>query len=430
MSPERSGEFDVRRLCRAAHTISMSTGQPAKPHPLGLGIKRRHDYKPVGRRIARFPADLAGLEQIRTVASKPIPGLAEEFFPAAWGALIGRPTLLAELLPPTPESLLQAGFPVPPSADASRLRQLAIATVVHPDTLTLNKENELTDFRMAGVGRVILLTSPHRPETSEEAWLEAEWTDSSVRLSGQLEQLLDLAPDETRRAGHRRPALLFTTLDLAERIGERLKSAALVCGFHISIYTERQKSFYGQALKEIKASAPLVLVQRAVRSDVAAIIHDCEKTPDCRVFTLDDGADEVILDEVRRRALADIGVGASLFVRAGSVLDEDTGESAIEVLPPFPLTVTTAAAIHQTFHRFERGNEVDDWRWFSRDRAGHAGVAFKKFTADRRGLTWVADLTADGEIFEEKHKGSVGLFISWTELSILFVAAGTPGVHG
>jgi hypothetical protein len=430
MSPERPDEFDVRRLCRMAHILSARSGQPAKPHPLGLGIKRKHQYTLVGRKPARLPVAPIGLEQIRSVISKPIAWLADELAPVAWGNLIGQPRLLVELLPPSLESLLEAGFTVPASTDMSRLRQLAIATVVHPATLAINDDYELTDFRLAGVARIILLTSPNRPDTSEEAWLEAEWTDSSVRLAEQLERLLNLAPDETRHIGRKRPALLFAAPDVAERLGSQLKAAALVCGFHLSIYTEHEKGFYGEALKEIRASAPLVLVQHTVRNNIVDILRVCEGVPDCHAVDLDDRANEILLDEVRRKTLAEVGIGASLFVRAGSLIQELTVEPPASVLPPLPLTVCTAITIHKTFGRFERGNEFDGWHWFSRDRAGHGGIAFKKFIANQSGLTWAADLDDAGRIVTAKHKGDVGRYISWSEFSIVFLAPGTPGIGG
>jgi hypothetical protein len=133
---------------------------------------------------------------------------------------------------------------------------------------------------------------------------------------------------------------------------------------------------------------------QAVRADLRPLLRDCPM------------ADEVVL------CASELAANAALHSRSR--------------LPGGTFTVVS----HKTFGRFERGNDADDWHWFSRDRAGHGGIVFKKFVADQKGLTWVADLDDAGSVVEAKHKGDVGRFISWAEFSITFIASGTPGIGG
>ena len=51
------------------------------------------------------------------------------------------------------------------------------------------------------------------------------------------------------------------------------------------------------------------------------------------------------------------------------------------------------------------------------DRAGHAGIVAKRYTLYGDGLRWNADLDADGNVVEAKHKGKVGLFIPMSQLN-------------
>jgi hypothetical protein len=55
-------------------------------------------------------------------------------------------------------------------------------------------------------------------------------------------------------------------------------------------------------------------------------------------------------------------------------------------------------------------------RFYSVDRARHGGSAFKRFTEQADGLYWDADVDADGNDIDGKHKGDMGRFIARNEL--------------
>ena len=54
--------------------------------------------------------------------------------------------------------------------------------------------------------------------------------------------------------------------------------------------------------------------------------------------------------------------------------------------------------------------------WWSKDIDGHGGSAWKVFKEEGKGLRWVEDADEYGDFIRGKHKGSVGLFLPWSEL--------------
>ncbi|WP_329219791.1 polymorphic toxin-type HINT domain-containing protein [Streptomyces sp. NBC_01485] len=58
-----------------------------------------------------------------------------------------------------------------------------------------------------------------------------------------------------------------------------------------------------------------------------------------------------------------------------------------------------------------------DVYWWSPDKAGHGGSAWKVFRETSKGLEWIADAGADGTFIEGKFKGKTGKSNSWKNLS-------------
>lgn len=56
--------------------------------------------------------------------------------------------------------------------------------------------------------------------------------------------------------------------------------------------------------------------------------------------------------------------------------------------------------------------------WWSKDRGGHGGSAFKVFKEQAKGLEWSFDADDLGNVIIGKHKGPVGLFISYKDLIV------------
>ncbi len=73
-------------------------------------------------------------------------------------------------------------------------------------------------------------------------------------------------------------------------------------------------------------------------------------------------------------------------------------------------------AEHTSFGKFYRDPNTN--RWWSKDKAGHGGSAWKVFKETATGLKWEMDTDKYGDEMEEKHKSETGTFIPWQELNI------------
>ena len=69
---------------------------------------------------------------------------------------------------------------------------------------------------------------------------------------------------------------------------------------------------------------------------------------------------------------------------------------------------------HKRFCNFYR--DPDTKLWWSKDKANHGGSAFKVFKETAKGLEWTFDADEIGHQIISKHKGPIGLFISYKEL--------------
>lgn len=58
---------------------------------------------------------------------------------------------------------------------------------------------------------------------------------------------------------------------------------------------------------------------------------------------------------------------------------------------------------------------ASDGLWWSADKAGHGGSAFKVFKETGNGLEWYRDADRFGNFIAGKHKGPTGLFIPWEQ---------------
>lgn len=60
---------------------------------------------------------------------------------------------------------------------------------------------------------------------------------------------------------------------------------------------------------------------------------------------------------------------------------------------------------------------ASDGLWWARDTAGHGGSEWKVFRESSKGLEWFRDADKYGDFIVGKHKGDVGRFIPWKELT-------------
>jgi hypothetical protein len=70
--------------------------------------------------------------------------------------------------------------------------------------------------------------------------------------------------------------------------------------------------------------------------------------------------------------------------------------------------------LHSRFGKFFRSKTTE--QWWSVDKAGHGGSAFKVFKESGDGLRWIEDADQFGTFISGKHKGSVGMLIPWADL--------------
>jgi RHS repeat-associated protein len=81
------------------------------------------------------------------------------------------------------------------------------------------------------------------------------------------------------------------------------------------------------------------------------------------------------------------------------------------------LTAVRSSVIlrHGRFGTFFKSKS--DGLWWSIDRAGHGGSAFKVFKESRNGLEWIHDADEFGDFIIGKHKGGTGILIPWNQLN-------------
>jgi RHS repeat-associated protein len=72
---------------------------------------------------------------------------------------------------------------------------------------------------------------------------------------------------------------------------------------------------------------------------------------------------------------------------------------------------------HKTFGTIYKS--TSDGLWWAVDKAGHGGSKFKVFKEGKAGLEWFRDADEFGNFIINKHKGSIGTFIPWGQLSTI-----------
>lgn len=413
MSGPVSHEFSLRRLCREAREIPGSGMTATKQHPLGLGIPPRKEYKlPNG--VVRLPKEPTGLENLRETTAKEIPFLDLELSGAAWGEILGHPSLVAEIAVPAPERLLSEGVVVPQSIAPDRLRELVLGVVVRPRDLS-HSNGTLSAVPLAGVVRLLVETSDHSRGISINAWLSAQWTASTVEFVGLLEASFLASTPAAQRAGKRASAAVLLDGGVVAEVGSRLTAAAAVCGYTLTSF--EPSDFHDGAMSTMRSRTPSLLL---VQSSVLDQAHDvmrvfCGASPQKPVL-LDAVSPDAVLAALRARLHERSGVSPGLFLFGRKVAEEDDGYARV-VQVPLPVKQPGRKALHSTFGVIEECVELGFW--YSRDHADHSRegtVAFKCFKASVKGLDWVHDLDEKGNIIDGKHKGAVGRHIPWKDL--------------
>ena len=120
-----------------------------------------------------------------------------------------------------------------------------------------------------------------------------------------------------------------------------------------------------------------------------------------------------LVSSLRKRLVVASGVSHSLFVFARP-------SPELESQPEVTRGRLPIEREGRKFHHARFGTfiecEVSSY-FYVIDRAGHAGIVAKRYTLYGDGLRWNADLDADGNVVEAKHKGRVGLFVPMSQLN-------------
>ncbi|MDT6984725.1 hypothetical protein ACFSUJ_23615 [Streptomyces lusitanus] len=414
MSGPASDEYSLRRLCREAREIPGSTGPVAKQHPLGLGIRQKQEYK-LARGVARLPKVESGLTNLRKTTAEEIQFLSSALREPAWGELLGRPSLIAEIATPSPERLLAEGIVVPQSIEPGRLRELVLGVVVRPGDLT-HTSGTLSSVPLAGIARLIVETSEHNPGISTNAWCSASWTASTVELISLLETCFLDSATSAQKSGKRSSAAALVDEAVVTETGDRLTAAAAICGYDLTTFAPLD--LHDSAISAMRSRTPsLLLVQSSVLNQAHQVIELFSRASPRKPILLQATSPDGVLTALRARLHECSGVSSGLFLFGQNSTEEDDGYTYV-TQTALPVLRAGRRARHPKFKVIVECLEAK--KWYSRDLADHSRsgmVAFKCFESSATGLDWVADLDEKGQIITGKHKGPVGLHIPWKELA-------------
>jgi len=123
------------------------------------------------------------------------------------------------------------------------------------------------------------------------------------------------------------------------------------------------------------------------------------------------GLDKLISGGLFAAGVGQPGGGYSTAARAAGDKIGDAGRRVWSITGEG----TARALRHDRFGTFSKSHS--DGLWWVRDRAGHGGSVWKVYEETSTGLRWRADADMYGDFISGKHKGPVGQFIPWKELT-------------
>jgi len=409
--------IDLQRLCRSAQVLDPGAQDPAKPHPLGLGIRKDHKYTFSTDHPVRLPKRTEALQRITEVTSSPIRDFTPALSRQAWRTLLGRPTLIVRLPPPGDEECIEHNIFVTGS-QTPQLRRLGLAVVVHPPELILEK-GELSGVPLAGVARLTILADPQRPEISLEAWFEAVWLNNTVSFCEELEKLYGTAIPEVRKVGTRKRLVMLITEDTARNsvLCDRLVCVSAVAGLTLEVATPREID--DNLLDMMKSASPRMLaIEKSLISRAHRVINNFTAATGRSFWPLGNAGS--MPAELRDAALSDCGVSHGLLPLGRPTVDAGESGKMDRNKPRLPISREGRNARHQRFGLIVE--DLDDGFWYSHDNARHSrnrNVLFKRFRESARGLHRIADLDDDGNVIDGKHQSDVGAFIPWNDLNLV-----------
>ena len=366
--------------------------------------------------MSRQPVRDEGLIALRELTAAPVEGLPEALGPAAWGALLGKPSLVVELPAPDPEEWLGFGHALPTTYRGGRLRQLALAVVVRPKTQSFTNVGELIGAPAAGFARVVLMTDA-RPDVSLGAWAQADWCNSTFEAAELLGTVHGLAGRPSARRTFREVVVLTDRHDAIEGDPrDDLDTAALLFGYRLRVFLP--DAYLRRALPHVRSSTPHALI--VADTDVtrsAPVIHAYNSATDARrIGSFRPTSNTALLVGLRSRLATAAGITAGLIVGHGAEL---TGTVDLEQEPSqphrprMPVVKEGRRLYHNRFGVFIECQESS--YFYTIDNARHASVC-KRYRKTATHLEWDADLDGDGNVLP-KHKSQVGLHVPLNECS-------------
>jgi hypothetical protein len=410
-----SGNISVRRLCRSPKILSDEVPSPPSPHPLGLGIKNRHQYSIPGDKAARLPKSDSGLLALRESISHPIPRVSDSHRAGAWRALLVDPTLLVQL--PRPDATSMSV--IPPGVDEERLRVLGLGAVLHPPEAGVAVGGVVATMPVAGVARLALLTDSARRDVAVGGWLHVHWLNSTYDLAEQLEYLHQAV--DPKSGGRATTVTILADKSADPDADGHLQRVGSVLGFEVTVL--RGPAVHTKASAAMKHRAPThLLIGRSLAPRVVDVI-DLFRKAGREPLILDDSSDHRLIDGVRRCLIEAAMLTPSLTCWPAPDRDAEPDAYTYVEKRPLPI-IRSGRSMHHRTTRFRYVEDLTSGYWYTSDHANHSSqrvdrpVAFKQYKArPGAGLEWVADLDAEGNPIEKKHKGPEYRFIPWTHLN-------------
>jgi hypothetical protein len=164
-------------------------------------------------------------------------------------------------------------------------------------------------------------------------------------------------------------------------------------------YTREERAAYEAANPDIPE--PRDRTAREFLADITGVsaVMECASTLGCL------GAAAMMVPLPINR----IGSVAATAARTANVVE--TSRALWQLTKSGSVAMKRGGPFGTTFHK-----SASDGTWWTPDRAGHGGSAFKVYEETKKGLQWIRDADKYGDYIDGKWKGDTGYLIPWSDL--------------